>query len=163
MKTIPILLFLLILTACKSTDAAIGYVEESRYILVDTLALKQKMLLDAGNKGKMTLDKVEILKVLSVGERQETQYLLLASSLGKRLRIARSLHLIADRFYLEEDLKVKSTHDELFFASYFITNDCDEECFPYIAILDGRKTWVAKKTLVCSRDSQCKPETVLVE
>lgn len=163
MKQILPLLIFFTLAACKSKDAAIAYNDGGRYVLCDSLTLKKKMLADTGNRGRFKLDKIEVLKVQSLGGQQEPQYMLLATSFRGRLRIARSLHLIADRFYLEGDLKVKSKKDEIFYASYFITNDCEEDCFPYIAILDGRKTWVAKKVLVCSHDSKCKPETVLVE
>lgn len=152
--------------SCSDNDpvgVSIGTIDHSDFVLTDSIALKDKFLKETGNEGKLNLSSIKIVHEQSIGEKSEKNYMLLAYDSQRGVRIARCLHEKANRFYLEEGLKVKSKRDDLFYASYFITNDCDEDCYPYIAFLNGRKMWVAKKTFVCSPESRCKPETVIYE
>lgn len=141
----------------------VGSVEGNRYVLQDSLSLKEKFLRDTGNEGSMIIDKIEIKKVTSVGEKKKAYYILLAHSFDSKLKIARCLHVKKKDFFLEEDLKMANKGEDFFYSSYFITNDCDEDCYPYVAFVEGKRIWAAKKTLVCSRESRCRPETILYE
>lgn len=142
----------------------IGFVKENNYVFSDSISLKTRILRELSTKSNpVGINKMEIIEVATLGDKKTKEYLLVCYDYNKKRKISRCLHLIADKFYLEEDLDIKTVDDDYFYGSYFVTYDCDEDCSPYVAILDGRKKWISNKQMICVPDSQCKSATVFVE
>lgn len=147
----------------SNRDRSIGYIKENDYYLRDSTELKSKFLkvVSINNPDVSELNKIEIIKTRTLGDKQITEYLLIGYNHKKQLKIARCLRLKNDLFFLEEDLKKPSRRDD-FYSSYFICFNSNQDCFPNIALFENEKRWVSNNLLGCF-ENDCKCLTVLVD
>lgn len=122
----------------------------------DTIALKNSFT----NIIEMTdvkLEKIEILKDKTFGEKQEDFYMVIAYDRHKELKIARWLVKDRDSLFYYKPIKLEEiTDEEIFYRSYYVCHGSNDDCFPHVAYIDGQRMWGSSEKLICEPDSPCK-------
>jgi len=172
MKHIKLMIIpLLMSTLCchKSKDTTGRSSVASNYhneiAINDSTSLKLKVIKELSSNIKdLAIDKTEIKRLTTIGERKEQVYFIQFTDLKKQRRIAKYLFLNKNQFFFYENLMPKiDPEDEAFYQSYYVCYGSNKpECSPNIAILDGHKVWGAGSRMVCDPDDPCKNAQVLV-
>lgn len=160
-QTFLLLLFMIfsgIVFGQKSNLAEkIGYIENNHYIItVDTLKLKEYWEQITG-VADTELTNMEIRKTLTLGDREEDFYMLIAYDKSKKLKMSRYLFKQDnDLYFYTVDLSKDVSDNEMFFCYYYLCYGADDDCFPHVGILENQYFWSNSHLLVCELDSPCK-------
>lgn len=138
---------------------AVGYLENDKAVIIDSVSVKNKVLHDLSKDNKnLKLNKVEIENIITIGEEAQNVYFLLITS-SKNARIGKYLFLIDNYLYFYDDLidKARYSANEVFYNSYYVCYGSDDpECTPHIGYIEGEMVWGAGKAMVCLPESSCK-------
>lgn len=143
----------------------IGYVKGQDFIFAaDTVKLKQS-LEKIINMERVKLDKIEIKKDITIGDRKEDYYMLIAYDYSKDLKIARWLvNREGALFYYNADLEGDITDNDIFYSTYFTCYGTNTDCFPMVAHLPDGYSWGGSTDFTCKTDSACTGiKTVIIE
>jgi len=158
-KIIPFIILLSSLFSvtiqAQLTGRKIAHIDGNHFVFeADTLELKQS-LEKIINMKAVKLDRIEIRKDVTFGDRQEDYYMLIAFDYSKSLKTVRWLANRDGSLYFTALEESDMTDDDIFYATYFTCYGTDSDCFPMVAHLSDGYGWSSSTELTCKPDSKC--------
>jgi hypothetical protein len=154
-------LFTVMVFSSSNPDGKLGrkiaFEKNKDYIFItDTIALKAGFE-DLIAMPNIKLDKIEVLKDKTIGDRQEDYYMVVAYDFSESLTVARWLVKKDNGLYYYKNNTGEETDDTVFFRTYYACYGSKTNCFPKVAHLNDGYTWGGNSTkLVCDPDDPCK-------
>ena len=135
----------------------IATVQGDKFVFVaDTIALK-KHFERIINMPEVKLEKIEVLKRKTFGDREEDYYMVVAYDHSMALKTTRWLvNHEGSLYYYHCDFNQEVSDDEMFYVTFFTCYGSKTDCFPMVAHLPDGYFWSGNTELVCNPDDPCK-------
>lgn len=135
----------------------IAEIKGDRFVFVaDTVALK-KHFERIINMPEVKLQKIEVLKRKTFGDREEDYYMLVAYDHSMELKTTRWLvNHEGGLYYYHCDFNKEVSDDEIFYVTFFTCYGSKTDCFPMVAHLSDGYIWGGSTELACRLDDPCK-------
>ncbi|SHJ03535.1 hypothetical protein SAMN04488096_10761 [Mesonia phycicola] len=89
---------------------------------------------------------------ITLAEKQESYHCVILEDTIQKIRVA--------RIFVEEEEKLFFKEDGSFYSMYMICVGVDD-CYPNIAIMEGKKYWGCGETLYCDTTKKCKSMKII--
>ena len=135
----------------------IATVQGDKFVFVaDTITLKRDFERII-NMPEVKLEKIEVLKRKTFGDREEDYYMLIAYDHSMALKTTRWLvNHEGSLYYYHCDFDEETTDDEIFYVTFFTCYGSKTNCFPMVAHLSDGYMWGGSTDLVCRPDDPCR-------
>ncbi|MCW4469987.1 hypothetical protein OGH69_13495 [Flavobacterium sp. MFBS3-15] len=138
----------------------IGFVKNKENIIsIDSIKFKEQWekILPLPD---VKLDKIEIRRGFTKGEREEEFYMLMAYDYESKLKTARWLIKKDGSFYFYKSPVDESNLNHPFFRTYFTCYGDSGDCNPHVFIIDNRYYWTSTEKFYCDPNSPCKSSSI---
>ena len=107
------------------------------------------------------LDKIEVIKDKTIGDRKEDYYMVVAHDFSQNLTVSRWLLKQDDGLYYYKNNTGEETDDSVFFRTYYACYGSKTNCFPKVAYIHGGYSWGGNSVLMaCNPNDPCRAMSI---
>lgn len=149
--------------ASKHLGRKIGEVKGNTFnVIIDTVEYKGFLERNILSVPEAKLDRIEIIKSTTVGDRRDDFYMLIAYDKSLNLKSTHWLVRDNDAFYFFENKSLEEVPNEIFFGTFFTCYGSESDCYPLVSIYDDEYAWTTSEERVCNPNSPCKGSTAYI-